>query len=522
MILKENIIKHEHSSSTNEGRPSSTNEGKPSSANDTHVSSSNRLDILLVFLLSLTLPLFFYKLGQSSLVSFDEAWYADIARNILKTGDVLNLYWNGKYFTDHPVAGYWIIALGQAIFGINEFGSRFGSAILGFFTLVILYFLGKELFNNFGSFASRLVGFLSAIALASSPWFLFRARSGNLDATLTFFFVLTFFLALKSVKNKKYLIFFTFSLIFLLLTKSVVPFTIIPVLLVIFWGSRGYKFKDLLVPGIILITFIGSWFYAQLDNHDHFIQRYLSIGLPGIEAKASFKDNLSLMKEYLHNGIGKWFWPGVISIILGPLLLQKRFFILTIFSISFFAPFLFSQKGHIWHLLPLHPFMILAFFGFFYVILNWLLTKFFFYVFPYLLSLSPLKKKFKVSKKIIAILTAIPIILVCVYYSFIQIRRVWYEFVDIPAFISDEAILSKEAGKFKEKFYIDGDFGPTAVFYSGKKVEQIRNERLAELFKNETSFVLITNDWRLTQMDISNGQYKLIKKDRDKILILKQ
>jgi 4-amino-4-deoxy-L-arabinose transferase-like glycosyltransferase len=481
-----------------------------------------KVDILLIFLLSFTLPLFFYKLGQSSLVSFDEAWYADIARNILKTGDILNLYWNGKYFTDHPPSGYWIIALGQSIFGINEFGSRFGSAILGFFTLVTLYFLGKELFNNLGYFASRFVGFLSAIALASSPWFLFRARSGNLDATLTFFFVLTIFLAIKSASNKKYLIFFTFSLIFLFLTKSVVPFTIIPTLLVMFWGSKNYKFKDLLIPGIILITFMGSWFYAQLDNHDHFVQRYLSIGLPGIEVKASFKDNLSLMKEYLHNGIGKWFWPGVISIILGPLLLQKRFLILSVFAISFFAPFLFSQKGHIWHLLPLHPFMILAFFGFFYVTLHWILTKSFFYLFPFILSLLPIKKKLKISQKIIPILIAIPILLFCAYYSFIQIRRIWYEFVDIPAFVSDEAILSKEAGRFEEKFYIDGDFGPTAVFYSGKKVEQIRNERLGELFKNEKSFVLITNDWRLTQMGITQNQYKFIKKDRDKILILKQ
>ena len=41
------------------------------------------------------------------------------------------------------------------------------------------------------------------------------------------------------------------------------------------------------------------------------------------------------------------------------------------------------------------------------------------------------------------------------YVSFLQTRRSWYEFIDIPAFVSDEAILSKEAGKYPYNFYIE-------------------------------------------------------------------
>ena len=157
------------------------------------------LDILVTILLSATLPLFFYKLGQSSLVNWDEAWYAVISRNILTTGDPLNLIYNGLPYIDHPPAGFWLIALSFKLFGINEFTARLASAVAGFISLIVVYFLGKELFN-------RAVGITSALALSSSVWFLYRARSGNLDTILAMFFVLTLLFAVHAVKSNIFLI----------------------------------------------------------------------------------------------------------------------------------------------------------------------------------------------------------------------------------------------------------------------------------------------------------------------------
>lgn len=454
-----------------------------------------KLDVIFILLLAFTLPLFFYKLGQSSLVSFDEAWYGDISRNILKHKQIFDLYWNGAYYTDHPPAGFWLTAVFQKILGISDFSARAAQASAGFLTLILIYLFGKELFN-------RIVGFASAIALASSPWFLFRARSGNLDISLTMFFILTLLLALKAAKDRKYLIPFSISFSLLLLSKTIVPFTIIPALLIIFWKSKNIKLKNLIAPSLIILFLVGSWFVAVFDNHDHFFQRYLQIGLPGVKTETSFFDNLKLMKEYLHNGIGKWFWPGILAIFLGPFLRQKRFFILTIFFLSFFLPFLTSNKGHIWHLIPAHPIMILAFIGFMYIVMDKVLNL-----------------KVNNNFKTLGIISFIFIIVG--YHSFIQMRRIWYEFVDINPFISDEAILSKEAGKYPQKFYMDGDFGPTAVYYSEKKVEQIRNDRLKQLFDTEEEFILITGNWRLEAEKIPENKYKIIKRDRDKVLLLR-
>lgn len=442
-------------------------------------------DFLIIFVILLSFPLFFYKLGQSSLVSFDEAWYGDIARNILNSKDPINLVWNGNSYIDHPPAGFWLIAAGEWFFGVNEFGVRFAPAFLGLLSIVVIYLLGKELFG-------RVVGFASALALPSAFWFLFRARSGNLDVILTFFFLLTFYLALVASKKKKFLLPWSVSLLFLVLTKTLVPFTILPSLVIIFWKTK-YNWKQFW-PFLVFITLVGSWLVINLMRQPDFLKYYFNIGLPGVETETNYLENFKLIKEYLHSGIGKWFWPGTGTIILGLFTRQKRFLILSVFFFTFFVPFIFSSKGHIWHLIPLHPILILSFFGMSYVVL----------------------KKFL--KQEIIILTLF--LIVVGYVSFMQSRRSWYEFIDTPRFISDEAILSHEASKYKYKFYIDGDFLPTAIFYSEKQVKQIERSQLLGLFKDKKEVLVITYQWQLDGLGIKNSQYKILKTDRDKILIL--
>lgn len=457
-----------------------------------------RLDILNLGFLTLLSPLYFYKLGQSSLSSWDEAWYGSIAGNILQSGNFLILWWNGSIYSDHPPAGFWIIALGQSVLGINEFGSRIGSAIFGMLGLYLVYLLGKEMF-------SRVVGFTSALALSSTYWYLYRARSGNLDIFLTVFFVLTFYLAIKASSEKKFLIPFGLSFGLLVLTKSTIPFAIIPALIVIFWKSN-IKVKDLIKPVLVFILLIFPWFIAQYVYKPAAFFKYFLVGAPGVGKETDYLDNFKQIKEYLHFGVGKWFWPGVLGVIAGPLTLNKYLSALSLFCMSFFAPFILSEKGQLWHLIPLYPFMSLAFFGLIETASNLVCEKF-------------LKKY----KKILRIIVTLGLIVFCLYFAQMQIKRAWYEFIDIDKYITDEAILSKRAGAFPYRFYIDGpDFTPVAVFYSGKEVDKIWEGGLLPLFNSEEKFVLITEQWRLDKFSIPKESYKLITKDRDKILIIRE
>lgn len=95
----------------------------------------------------------------------------------------------------------------------------------------------------------------------------------------------------------------------------------------------------------------------------------------------------------------------------------------------------------------------------------------------------------------------------------------WYQFINIPAFVTDEAILAGEAGKYKEPFMIDEDFVPAAIFYSGKHVDKVWEGGIGSLFAENKPFLLITRKWRLDQAKIPVSEYRIIKADRDKLLV---
>ena len=128
----------------------------------------------------------FNFLSKISLSSWDEAWYGVISRNILKTGDFINLLYNDHPFFDHPPFVFWLQATSLKIFGESEFSVRFPSFLLGLATVYIVYLLGRELF-------SKSAGFFAGFALFTAPWFLTRSFSGNLDIPLTFLFTLSFY-----------------------------------------------------------------------------------------------------------------------------------------------------------------------------------------------------------------------------------------------------------------------------------------------------------------------------------------
>ena len=76
------------------------------------------------------------NLGSTKGYIFDEVYYVDGARDLLKYG--VEVSGSSPEFIVHPPVGKWLIGGGIAIFGDNEFGWRFATALIG--TLLILVF----------------------------------------------------------------------------------------------------------------------------------------------------------------------------------------------------------------------------------------------------------------------------------------------------------------------------------------------------------------------------------------------
>lgn len=436
---------------------------------------------LFVLIIAL-IPTFFYKLGDSSLVAWDEAWYGEISKQLINSGNLWVMKFNSLTFTDHPPTGFWLMSLGQTFFGINEFGVRVAAAVCGLLTVVGTYFLGKEMFG-------KLSGWFAAIALVSAPWFLLRSRSGNLDVFVTCFLVWTIYFAIKAVTKKKYIWGFLICFNLLVLSKTMIVWTVVPALIFIFSKAKIYKFKEWL--GIIFLSLsgFGFWVWNNTLDNNQFWQRYLFIGAPGVGGENDLLANIKQVKNYLYFGIGRWFWLTIVALGLGILSRKKEFLILGLVFGVFMVPFLGSDRGNIWHMIPVIPFMLIALFG--------------------------LLEKMLVFKGVKLVVMMILLLVV----GLPQFNRYWFEVVDKEKFVSDEKILAIEARNYPGLIRLQDDYFPTIVYYSDKKVLPVSGT-LGELLESEPRpFLLITRDYRLGEIGEAKNPWRIVKKDRDKVLI---
>ena len=132
---------------------------------------------ILIALASLVLRL--VNLGSTKGYIFDEVYYVDGARDLLKYG--VEVSGSNPEFIVHPPVGKWLIGAGIAIFGDNEFGWRFATALFG--TLLILVF--ARLVHVL--FYSPLLTALGAALMALDGLLLVHSRTALLDLFLTFF-----------------------------------------------------------------------------------------------------------------------------------------------------------------------------------------------------------------------------------------------------------------------------------------------------------------------------------------------
>ena len=87
-------------------------------------------------------------LGGVHLFDWDEINFAEISREMLIKEDYLRVYVNFQPFWEKPPFFFWMQALAMSVFGVGEFAARFPNAICGIATLVIVFNIGKKLYDT--------------------------------------------------------------------------------------------------------------------------------------------------------------------------------------------------------------------------------------------------------------------------------------------------------------------------------------------------------------------------------------
>jgi 4-amino-4-deoxy-L-arabinose transferase-like glycosyltransferase len=90
---------------------------------------------------------FIPSIGNVHLFDWDEINFAESAREMIESGDYLTVQINFQPFWQKPPLFIWMQVLSMKIFGINEFAARFPNAICGIVTLLILFGIGRKIYD---------------------------------------------------------------------------------------------------------------------------------------------------------------------------------------------------------------------------------------------------------------------------------------------------------------------------------------------------------------------------------------
>lgn len=196
--------------------------------------------IFVLFLLIYVLPL-----NVRPLVIPDETRYAEIAREIVETGDWIVPRLDGVRYFEKPILGHWLNALSIEAFGTNAFAVRLPSALAVGLSALILFFLVCRFTGDVVAGVMAASVFLTCLEVFAVGTFCVLDSIFSMFVTAS---MAAFFLALMETRPITRIIFLvgagiTCGLAFL--TKGFLAF-VIPAIVFVPFSIWQHRLKDLL------------------------------------------------------------------------------------------------------------------------------------------------------------------------------------------------------------------------------------------------------------------------------------
>ncbi len=193
------------------------------------------------------------------------------------------------------------------VFGLTEFAVRFPSALFGVLTVLLTYFLVKEIFNS--SNRKEYYALFATFLLAVSPWHINLSRAAFEANVAQFFIVTGVYLFLLALRKNMWLLSFSaisFALSFYTFNTSrvFVPILVIVLTSICFkklWRSKKQTIVAGLVGFAILLPIIGFLFSPQASLRFKEVNIFTN---PEIVERANQEienDDNSLLSKALHN-----------------------------------------------------------------------------------------------------------------------------------------------------------------------------------------------------------------------------
>lgn len=249
-----------------------------------------------IFIFLIIIAFYLYGLGMLPLLGPDEPRYAQVAREMLLSGDLITPTLGGYTWFEKPSLLYWMIVASFKVFGVSEWSARFGPAVCGLLTIAAVACVGRQI-DKTSSQESRNFGFWSVLVATTCLGLIVFSRATSFDVviTMTLTWSLAFFLLHELAltrTNKRLLLlgFYSFAGLSLMakgLVGIVVPFGVVgfyyllrrawpekPVLLSLIWGVPLALAVSAIWYGPVIAKH--GWSFVDEFFVQHHFARYVS------------------------------------------------------------------------------------------------------------------------------------------------------------------------------------------------------------------------------------------------------
>lgn len=457
--------------------------------------------INLILLTILAGFLLFFRLGQTTLTNWDEAWFASVSQDMVAGNRWLNPMWNGEPWFYEPPLVSWVLAAAVKIFGPSEFWLRLFSALCALIIIWVTYLLASRLAKN------TLAGLFSSLILLSNIEFLFRGRQINVDIPLTCLLLVAFYSSIRWVDKKKisWLFVASTTLALAFLTKRASAALALPAItFVLFQAARKYRKRGLYIglSAFLLVVIpwhLGSflmWQRVFLDKYflGYTLDKVISVN-PG--AGTSWLFYVASLKRafkfwfLLLPFAGIWFTHTV------SVSRNKQYAAIAIYGLTFFAFLSLVPIKSSWFLLPAYPIFAII-------------------VGLFVASIASLSKRLMLFS------------VVGLFCIFLFQIMYWRKSFIVPETTRHQSVIARKVNEItspSEVLYLDDDYLPVAVYYSKRKVIPLRfnRERLPAEWKINLApgSYLLTNQQNFDSLvQRSSSAFIPIGRSRDLLLIM--
>ncbi len=329
--------------------------GQP--AAQAHVSTRS---YFLVFAV-LTGIVVFAPLRTGDLAGYDDALFAHIAKGIVRSGDWINISSNGNPVLEHPPLLAWSEALLFSLFGISDRMARLPSALCGWGTILLVYWLGRRLLKDAFS------GLLAMLVMATSIYFLKYAAKAMTDVPITFLFVCAVCCWLLAESDARWYLAVGVFTALALLTRGFTGFAL-PAMFALDYAARRrpVPLRYLLPALAIALVPLAAWYAHMITTnsdtfftvHSAWLERevYGSLTPPWRRYTGLFEYLGMLLKSY---------WPWLPFMVAGVVIVfrqrDRRLWLLPIWAAVMLALCGAAKSRVLRYMLPAYPaFAVLA------------------------------------------------------------------------------------------------------------------------------------------------------------------